>query len=263
MTGPLDLQKGVPPSNGQGEPTVFPNSAPPTPSSVDILLDLPSSALPLGVDMGNEGIYSSRLGIDFQAVPDEQIETSWSQQPTFQHQHEDQLSEQERCLPQWSVGVSDFLSQNPLDIPAGTSGDANNALSALTLQFHEGQLFEREHHLLLQESIEVSNPLSQHHSDLPTSTSGNVNYALGALTPQNYISHEKQTLCQQPRPVVVPGQKKVQCSWAGCSAVVRRDGLTRHKNEIHLRVVKATCTRCGKGFRRSYLKRNHEVTCRG
>jgi hypothetical protein len=123
----LDLQKGVPPSDRQGEPTVFPNSAPPTPSSglcflihfisctqLVILLDLLSSILPLGVNMGNEGVYSSRLGIDFQAVPDEQTETSWSQQPTFQHQHEDQLSELERGLLQLPVGVSNSLSQRPL-----------------------------------------------------------------------------------------------------------------------------------------------------
>ncbi|KAJ8592894.1 hypothetical protein M405DRAFT_931191 [Rhizopogon salebrosus TDB-379] len=201
MAGPLDLQKGILPSDGQGDPTVFPGSAPPTPSLVAILLDLLSSVLSSEVDMGNEGAYSSRLGIDFQAVSYEQTDTLWSQQPTLQHQHEDQLSEQERGLLQWSVGVGSPLSQHPLDIPAGTSGDANNALSALTPQIHEGQLFEREHYPLLQKSIEVSNPPSQHHSDLPTSTSGDVNYALGALTPQNYTSYEKQTLYQQPRPL--------------------------------------------------------------
>jgi hypothetical protein len=32
MAGPLDLQKGILPSDGQGDPTVFPGSAPPTPS---------------------------------------------------------------------------------------------------------------------------------------------------------------------------------------------------------------------------------------
>ncbi|KAJ8589435.1 hypothetical protein M405DRAFT_817944 [Rhizopogon salebrosus TDB-379] len=214
--------------------------------------------------MGNEYACSSRLGIDFQAVSYEQTDTLWSQQPTFQHQHEDQLSEQERSLLQLFVGVSNSLGQRSLDIPAcGTSGDVNNALSALTPQIYEGQLYEREHHPLLQESIEVCNPPSQHHSDLPTSTFGDVNYALGAFTPQNYTSYEKQTLYQQSRPGVVLGQKKVQCSWAGCSAVVRRDGLTRHRNGVHLRVVKATCTRCRKGFQRPYLKRNHEVTCRG
>ncbi|KAJ8592899.1 hypothetical protein M405DRAFT_931193 [Rhizopogon salebrosus TDB-379] len=178
--------------------------------------------------MGNEGVYSSMLGIDFQAVPDEQTETSWSQQPTFQHQHEDQLSEQERGLLQLPVGVSNYLSQRPSDIPSGTSGDANNALSALIPQIYEGQLSEREHHPLLQESIEVSNPPGQHHSDLSTSTSGDVNYALGALTPQNYTSYE-QTLCQQPRPAVVPGQTKVPCTWAGCSAVLRLPALAAEK----------------------------------
>jgi hypothetical protein len=66
--------------------------------------------------MGNEGAYSSRLGIDFQAVSYEQTDTLWSRQPTLQHQHEDQLSGQERGLLQLSVGVSNPLNQRPLGI---------------------------------------------------------------------------------------------------------------------------------------------------
>jgi hypothetical protein len=53
-----------------------------------------------------------------------------------------------------------------IDISASISGDANSALSALTLQIYEGQLSEREHRPLLQESIGVGNPLSQHHSGM-------------------------------------------------------------------------------------------------
>jgi hypothetical protein len=64
--------------------------------------------------MRNEGACSSRLGIDFQAVSDEPADILRSQQPTLQHQHEDQLSEQERGLLQLSVGVSSPLSQRPL-----------------------------------------------------------------------------------------------------------------------------------------------------
>ncbi|KAJ8585518.1 hypothetical protein M405DRAFT_865342 [Rhizopogon salebrosus TDB-379] len=46
MAGPLDLQKGISPSDGQGETIVSPGPVPPTPSSVVILLSLLSSILP-------------------------------------------------------------------------------------------------------------------------------------------------------------------------------------------------------------------------
>jgi len=58
------------------------------------------------------------------------------------------------------------------------------------------------------------------------------------------------------------GQKKVSCTFPGCSKMMKKDGLTRHLSEVHFRVVKGVCTRCGKTFPRPYLRRNHEVKCR-
>lgn len=69
---------------------------------------------------------------------------------------------------------------------------------------------------------------------------------------------------QEPHLHVTRGsQEKVKCGWTGCSSVIKKDSLTRHVTEIHLRKVKHTCDRCGRAFMRTYDKKNHEPTCRG
>ncbi|KAG1728720.1 uncharacterized protein EDB91DRAFT_1253317 [Suillus paluster] len=52
-------------------------------------------------------------------------------------------------------------------------------------------------------------------------------------------------------------QGKVKCTWPGCSRFLKKDNHTRHMNETHLRKVKAVCASCGKGFPRSYMKKEH------
>jgi len=92
----------------------------------------------------------------------------------------------------------------------------------------------------------------------------NANDGTSPFILQNRTCSDGQTFYRQLCPgIVKAGQKKVQCTWAGCSKVLRKDGLTRHLNEAHLRVVKGVCTRCGQVFKRPYLKRGHEVICRG
>ena len=72
---------------------------------------------------------------------------------------------------------------------------------------------------------------------------------------------ETQSSYRQSSPRII--QKKVPCTFHGCSKMIRKDGLTRHLREVHFRVVKGVCTRCGKTFQRQYLKKDHEVNCRG
>jgi hypothetical protein len=72
------------------------------------------------------------------------------------------------------------------------------------------------------------------------------------------ISHQESHV-----PVAQGDQEKVKCTWSGCSRVVKKGSYTRHVNEMHLRKVKAVCARCGRAFPRTYMKKNHELTCRG
>ena len=82
--------------------------------------------------------------------------------------------------------------------------------------------------------------------------------------PQGVSFFETQSSYRQSSPMIVHvGQKKVSCTFPGCSKMTRKDGLTRHLSEVHFRVVKGVCTRCGKTFQRPYLRKNHEVKCRG
>jgi hypothetical protein len=107
-------------------------------------------------------------------------------------------------------------------------------------------------------------------------TFGSVSYELGAQSfhssaPQQVTCPEGQTLSnptmtttQESHPPIGQGvQEKVKCTWAGCSSVVRKDSYTRHVRETHRREAKAVCAHCEKAFPRTYMKRNHELTCRG
>ncbi|KIK43952.1 hypothetical protein CY34DRAFT_803181 [Suillus luteus UH-Slu-Lm8-n1] len=61
---------------------------------------------------------------------------------------------------------------------------------------------------------------------------------------------------------IVPGdQERVKCTWPGCMSVLKKDGHTRHVENIHLRKVKAICPRCEREFTRTYAKTKHELTC--
>jgi len=92
-----------------------------------------------------------------------------------------------------------------------------------------------------------------------------------SFVPQQDTCPEGQTLTgssarrhQQLRlPIVQGGQEKVKCTWPGCSRDINKDNHTRHVNETHLRKVKAFCTYCGRAFPRTYLNRQHELTCPG
>jgi len=146
----------------------------------------------------------------------------------------------------------------------------------------EDQPSRQEHDPLMRESTWVSHPLSRRslgmacnsffsitgtHFSRRLDTTGDAKHVLGAPAPQGVAFCEKQSFHRQPSSKIVRGvgQKKVKvsCTFPGCSTRMRKDGLSRHLNEVHFRVVKGVCTRCGKAFQRPYLKWNHEITCRG
>ena len=88
--------------------------------------------------------------------------------------------------------------------------------------------------------------------------------------PQHTTCPEEQTLPgpsathyqESHVPPAQASQEKVRCTWLGCTSVVHKNNYARHLNESHLRRVKAICHRCGRTFPRTYMKRNHEFTCR-
>ncbi|KAG2041292.1 hypothetical protein BDR03DRAFT_946125 [Suillus americanus] len=96
---------------------------------------------------------------------------------------------------------------------------------------------------------------------------GTVSYGLGVpgLQPQYDKYSDGKTLSessarrdQQPcLPIAQDGRDKVMCTWPDCSRVVQKKGLARHVNEMHRRVVKAVCYRCGNGFTRQYMLKSH------
>lgn len=45
-------------------------------------------------------------------------------------------------------------------------------------------------------------------------------------------------------PIVLGDQERVKCTWPGCMSILKKDGHTRHVENIHLRKVKAICPRC-------------------
>ncbi|KAJ8581113.1 hypothetical protein M405DRAFT_833070 [Rhizopogon salebrosus TDB-379] len=130
----------------------------------------------------------------------------------------------------------------------------------------------QEYGILLQESVGVDGTLPErtdHHLDFfHFGTSGLVIQQFHSSAPQHSTYSEAQTLScpsttRQPHLPVAQGiQEKVECTWHGCSGVVRKDSYTRHVNETHLRKFKAVCARCERTFPRMYLKKNHEHTCR-
>lgn len=50
---------------------------------------------------------------------------------------------------------------------------------------------------------------------------------------------------------------KVKCAWYGCSALVNKDNLTRHVEEVHEGKIKAVCAGCGREFKRPYQMNEH------
>jgi hypothetical protein len=112
---------------------------------------------------------------------------------------------------------------------------------------------------------------------LPYGTLGSipVNHEMDAFNfypsaPQHDMCPEWQTLFgssishQESRvPVAQGDQEYAKCTSSGCSRVVKKGSYTRHVNETHLRKVKAVCARCGRAFLRTYMKKSHELTCRG
>ncbi|KAG0701093.1 hypothetical protein DFH29DRAFT_585166 [Suillus ampliporus] len=114
----------------------------------------------------------------------------------------------------------------------------------------------------------VDSLVDQLHQDLLLrGTSGFASNEPGVqpFQPQYSTSSEGQTLSDSsvrrdqklPLPTVQGRQEKVRCTQPGCSRVVRKDGLTRHVNQTHLRKVKSVCASCGKGFTRRYMERDH------
>ncbi|KAJ8592901.1 hypothetical protein M405DRAFT_931194 [Rhizopogon salebrosus TDB-379] len=161
----------------------------------------------------------------------------------------------------------------------GISGDeyANNSSPQhLALQRIQCQLSEQECCPFLQESDRgvTSPPASQPSPDLPPGTSVYANYGvsppLPSFAPQNDTCFEGQVfsdpsdIChQEPPPHVVWNSKeKMRCTWPGCSSVIQKGSYARHEKETHRRTVKGVCAHCSMPFRRLYLKRNHELTCR-
>jgi hypothetical protein len=164
-----------------------------------------------------------------------------------------------------------------------------------TLQRLQGQLPGQEYGLLSQESVGVTSilgidpPLNQflpgrvsyiHHPSLAYhvrldfslfDTSEPDAQQFPSSAPPHGTGFEGQTSSDpstsgyQERhvPVVQGGQERVKCTWAGCSSVIKKNCYTRHVDETHLRKVKAVCAQCGRKFPRTYMKKNHELTCRG
>lgn len=50
---------------------------------------------------------------------------------------------------------------------------------------------------------------------------------------------------------------KVKCTLNGCSALVNKDCLTRHVEEVHEGKIKAICAGCGREFKRPYQLKEH------
>ncbi|KAG2139129.1 uncharacterized protein EDB93DRAFT_1330347 [Suillus bovinus] len=102
-------------------------------------------------------------------------------------------------------------------------------------------------------------------------TSGIVNYGLGVyeFLPQHstYSADGKMSSessvrrdPQPPPPIAQAGLDKVKCTWHGCSRTLKKNCMTRHVNEMHLRKVKAVCDSCGRRFARPHMLKVH--TCR-
>lgn len=97
-------------------------------------------------------------------------------------------------------------------------------------------------------------------------------YVPGAhgILPQHSSSSEEQTLLGQrhdlslPPPMVQGHQNRVMCTQPGCGAILNKENLTRHNNEVHEQKIKARCDCCGREFTRPYLKREHvcQARCR-
>ncbi|KAG2096356.1 uncharacterized protein F5147DRAFT_778405 [Suillus discolor] len=64
-------------------------------------------------------------------------------------------------------------------------------------------------------------------------------------------------------PVVQTNQAKdrVECTWDGCPALISKDSLTRHVEEVHEGKIKAVCTGCGRVFKRQYQMNEHIPRC--
>ncbi|KAG1763378.1 hypothetical protein EDD22DRAFT_952371 [Suillus occidentalis] len=55
---------------------------------------------------------------------------------------------------------------------------------------------------------------------------------------------------------------KIKCPRYGCSAFVKKNGLTRHINEVHEGKIKVVCAGCGRAFKRPYQLHGHILRSR-
>ncbi|KAG2050269.1 hypothetical protein BDR06DRAFT_652290 [Suillus hirtellus] len=131
----------------------------------------------------------------------------------------------------------------------------------------------QEYGPLLQESVGVVNvmadpPVGQLSPDLMVAGSMNHivppfqsfidGHATERLTTSGFSARRYPHLCLS---IVLGDQERVKCTWPGCSSILKKDSHTRHVDNIHLRIVKAICTRCEREFTRKYAKTKHELTC--
>ncbi|KAG1749439.1 hypothetical protein EDB19DRAFT_1904540 [Suillus lakei] len=187
------------------------------------------------------------------------------------HSEEQSLSALRKLWGSLSEVAYPRLGQYPPEpLLYGTSGSTSYEPGAQQGTYSEGQTLSALRDPCAAESLpEVADPhLGRPPQNLlPYGISGSTSYEPGArdILPQHSIYSEEQTLPDSsyrhdqplPPPVVQGHQNKVKCTQPRCIAVVNRENLTRHINEVHRRKIKARCDRCGKGFARPYMKKHH------
>jgi hypothetical protein len=194
----------------------------------------------------------------------------------------------------YNIADLQATSRGMLQTPNGaahpSSTDFTHLSQQLVPQHLRGQSPGQENEFLSRESVRITStrlegtdpPLSQYFPGTPSyirSLSFTYHMRLdftselgvepsssqhGTCSEGQALSGTSTSFHQELRePVVQCDQEKVKCTWPGCPSVVVKNGYTRHVNETHLRKVKAVCARCEKTFPRTYMRKNHERTCRG
>ncbi|KAG1749441.1 hypothetical protein EDB19DRAFT_1904542 [Suillus lakei] len=163
------------------------------------------------------------------------------------HSEEQSLSALRKLWGSLSEVADPRLGQHPPEpLLYGTSRSTSYDPGAQQGTYSEGQTLLALRDPCAAESLpEVADPhLGRPPQDLlPYGTSGSTSYEPGArdILLQHSIYSEKQTLPnssyrhdQSPPPPMVQGrQNKVKCTQPRCIAVVNRENLTRHINEVH------------------------------